>query len=96
MFNETVGISYDSDIKKAKEIMLEVAKKQDHLITSEPIQTFVSELGDSAVQIGLRFWVETEFFWPTKWAVLEEVKNRFDKAGINICYNQLDVHIKER
>lgn len=95
MFNETVGISYDSDIKKAKEIMLEVAEKQDHLITSEPIQTFVSELGDSAVQIGLRFWVETEYFWPTKWAVLEEVKNRFDKAGVEICFNQLDVHIKK-
>lgn len=95
MFNETVGISYDSDIKKAKEIMLEVAEKQDHLITSEPIQTFVSELGDSAVQIGLRFWVETEYFWPTKWAVLEEIKNRFDKAGVEICFNQLDVHIKK-
>ncbi|SDH96868.1 small conductance mechanosensitive channel [Pseudobutyrivibrio sp. 49] len=95
MFNETVGISYDSDIKKAKEIMMEIAEKQDHIITSEPIQTFVSELGDSAVQIGLRFWVETEYFWPTKWAVLEEVKNRFDKAGIEICFNQLDVHIKK-
>ena len=95
MFNETVGISYDSDIKKAKEIMQEIAEKQDHLITSEPIQTFVSELGDSAVQMGLRFWVETEYFWPTKWTVLEEIKNRFDKAGIEICFNQLDVHIKK-
>ena len=95
MFNETVGISYDSDIKKAKEIMQEIAEKQDHLITSEPIQTFVSELGDSAVQMGLRFWVETEYYWPTKWAVLEEIKNRFDKAGIEICFNQLDVHIKK-
>ena len=95
MFNETVGISYDSDIKKAKEIMQEIVEKQDHLITSEPIQTFVSELGDSAVQMGLRFWVETEYYWPTKWAVLEEIKNRFDKAGIEICFNQLDVHIKK-
>ena len=95
MFNETVGISYDSDIKKAKEIMKEVAEKQDHLITSEPIQTFVSELGDSAVMMGLRFWVETEYYWPTKWAVLEEIKDRFDKAGVEICFNQLDVHIKK-
>lgn len=95
MFNETVGISYDSDIKKAKAIMKEVAEKQDHLITSEPIQTFVSELGESAVMMGLRFWVETEYYWPTRWAVLEEIKHRFDKAGIEICFNQLDVHIKK-
>ncbi len=96
MFNETVGISYDSDIKKAKEIMKAIAEKQDHLITDEPVKVFVAELADSSVQIGLRFWVETEFFWQTKWDVLEEIKNRFDKEGVEICFNQLDVHIKEK
>ncbi|MCR5195609.1 MAG: mechanosensitive ion channel family protein [Pseudobutyrivibrio sp.] len=96
MFNETVGISYDSDIKKAKSIMQQIAEQQDHLITSEPIKVFVAELGDSAVQIGLRFWVETEYYWPTKWAVLEEIKERFDKQGIEICFNQLDVHIVDK
>lgn len=94
MFNETVGISYDADIKKAKAIMLEIAEKQDHLITSEPIKVFVSELADSSVQVGLRFWVETEYYWQTKWDVLEEIKYRFDKENIEICFNQLDVHIK--
>ncbi|SHI76242.1 mechanosensitive ion channel family protein [Pseudobutyrivibrio xylanivorans] len=96
MFNETVGISYDSDIKKAKEIMKAIAEKQDHLITDEPVKVFVAELADSSVQIGLRFWVETEYFWQTKWDVLEEIKNRFDKEGVEICFNQLDVHIKEK
>ncbi|SEA65186.1 small conductance mechanosensitive channel [Pseudobutyrivibrio sp. ACV-2] len=96
MFNETVGISYDSDIKKAKKIMHEIAEKQDHLITSEPIKVFVAELADSSVQIGLRFWVETEYYWQTKWDVLEEIKNRFDKEHVEICFNQLDVHIKEK
>jgi len=96
MFNETVGISYDSDIKKAKEIMLAIAEKQDHRMTDEPVKVFVSELGESAVLIGLRFWIETEYFWDTKWDVLEEIKDKFDKAGINICFNQLDVHIKEK
>ena len=96
MFNETVGISYDSDIKKAKEIMKAIAEKQDHLITDEPVKVFVAELADSSVQIGLRFWIETEYFWQTKWDVLEEIKNRFDKEGVEICFNQLDVHIKEK
>ena len=94
MFNETVGISYDSNIKKAKEIMLAIAEKQDHRISNEPVKVFVSELADSSVQIGLRFWIETEYFWQTKWDVLEEIKERFDKNGIEICFNQLDVHIK--
>ena len=94
MFNETVGISYDSNIKKAKEIMLAIAEKQDHRISNEPVKVFVSELADSSVQNCLRFWIETEYFWQTKWDVLEEIKERFDKNGIEICFNQLDVHIK--
>ncbi len=92
-FNETVGISYSSDIKKAKEIMRYIAEHQEHRITSEPIKVFVAELGDSAVQIGLRFAIETDYYWETKWATLEEIKDRFDKAGVEICFNQLDVHI---
>ena len=95
MFNETVGISYSSDIKRAKGIMEYIATQQDHRISSEPISVFVAELGDSAVQIGLRFWIETEYYWETKWRVLEQIKERFDKAGIEICFNQLDVHIKK-
>lgn len=96
MFNETVGISYDSDIKKAKTIMREIAEKQDHIIDTDSIQVFVDELADSAVQIGLRFWITTDYYWTTKWEVLEEIKNRFDKEGIEICFNQLDVHIKQQ
>lgn len=95
MFNETVGISYDSDIKKAKEIMNRIAEKQDHRISDEPINVFVAELADSSVNIGLRFWIETDYYWKTKWDVLEEIKYAFDKEGIEICFNQLDVHIKQ-
>ena len=93
LFNEVVGISYSSDIKKAKEILQLVAEHQDHRVTNEPILTFVSELGESAVMMGLRFTVETEYYWTTKWNTLEEIKERFDKAGLEICFNQLDVHI---
>ena len=96
LFNETVGISYDSDIKKAKEILKYIAENCEHRVDNLPIQVFVSELGDSAVLLGLRFPIEIDYFWQAKWATLEEIKNRFDKAGIEICFNQLDVHIKDK
>lgn len=95
LFNETVGISYGSDISKAKEILHDIAEKSEHRLELAPIQVFVSELGESAVQIGLRFAVDTNHYWQTKWDTLEEVKNRFDKAGVEICFNQLDVHITQ-
>ena len=93
MFNETVGISYSADIKKAKEILYEIALATKTRVEDEDIKVFVKELGDSAVQIGLRFWISTDEFWDTKWATLEEIKKRFDAEGIEICFNQLDVHI---
>ena len=96
LFNETVGISYDSDIKKAKEILKYIAENCEHRVDNLPIQVFVSELGDSAVLLGLRFPIEIDYFWQAKWDTLEEIKNRFDKAGIEICFNQLDVHIKDK
>lgn len=96
LFNETVGISYDSDIKKAKEILKYIAENCEHRVADIPIQVFVSELGDSAVLLGLRFPIDIDYFWQAKWDTLEEIKNRFDKAGIEICFNQLDVHIKDK
>lgn len=91
--NETVGISYSSDIKKAKEIIQYIIDNTKTKLPDEPVDIFVAELADSAVKIGFRFYTSTDDYWATKWAVLEEIKDRFDNAGIDICYNQLDVHI---
>lgn len=96
MFNETIGISYDSDIKKAKEIMYDIALQAPNRVENEPIKVFVADLGDSAVKIGLRFWIKPDDFWQTKWDTLEKIKTEFDKNGVEICFNQLDVHINNK
>ena len=79
-----VGISYESDIRKAKDILRRLVEEQ---------QFFVDELGESAITVGLRAWVATENYWPVKWKMNERIKEEFDAAGISIPYNQLDVHI---
>ena len=96
LFNETVGISYDSDIKKAKEILYNIAENEEHRTNDCDIQVFVSELADSAVLIGLKFSIDINYFWAVKWATLEEIKRRFDNEDVEICFNQLDVHIKQQ
>ena len=55
-----VGISYDSDLKKAKDILYRLADEERDRLKSEDIFVFVSELAASEVKIGLRFWVKTE------------------------------------
>ncbi len=90
-----VGISYGSDIKKAKEILEQVAKDSPYLLKDEPIVAYVSELNDSSVDMGLRFWVGTDDYWTARWGALEEVKHRFDAKGIEIPFPQVTVSYAE-
>ena len=55
-----VGISYESDLLLAKQILRELIEKDPELLDREETQVFVDELGDSAVILGLRAWVKTE------------------------------------
>ena len=61
----------------------------------EPLDVYVSELGESAVMVGLRVWVKTEDYWPARWRLIEQIKNRLDAHHITIPYPQLDVKIKD-
>ena len=88
-----VGIAYHADLKKAKALLEELLTKDDAIMQDEDIKVFVDSLADSAVILGLRAWVKTDEFWPTKWRLLEEIKLAFDREGIEIPYNQLTVHM---
>ena len=90
-----VPISYDADIKKAKELLMELSQKETRRLTEEGVKVFVKELNGSSVDLGLRFWVPTEEYWNVRWDMLENIKLTFDAEGIGIPYTQLDVHMKE-
>ncbi len=89
-----VGISYDADLKKAKQLIEDMLYSDSTIIQDEDIKVFVDSLGDSSVVIGLRAWVKTEEYWKTRWRLLEQIKLTFDEEGIEIPYNQLTVHMK--
>lgn len=87
------GIGYGDDIKKAKEI-LENIVKSDERVLSEPEPTVtVASLGDSSVNFNVRPWVNRADYWPLYWDFQERVKLEFDKNGISIPFPQRDVHI---
>lgn len=88
-----VGISYDADLKKAKQLIEELLKTDASVIQDEDIKVFVDSLADSAVILGLRAWVKTEEYWTSRWRLLEEIKLKFDEEGIEIPFNQLTVHM---
>lgn len=89
-----VPIGYDADIKKAKDILMELVEAEDRRLPEE-VNVFVKELGASSVDLGLRFWVPTDQYWPVRWQLLEDIKIRFDAEGISIPFQQVDVNIKQ-
>lgn len=90
-----VGISYNSDMKEAKKLLLKLGMEDPDTLKEEekmPLAV-VEELADSAVNMMLRVWTPTDKYWEVKFRLTEAVKETFDEAGIEIPYNQLDVHV---
>ena len=91
-----ISVSYNSDLKKAKEIIMNLMKRDEATIENDdsmPFQVFVDNLGESDVVIGARCWVYNEDYWETKWRITENIKLELEKNGISIPYNQIDVHV---
>lgn len=90
-----VGISYNSDVKAAKDLLLKLGTNDPDTLKEEgkaPMAA-VDELADSSVNMLLRVWTTTDKYWDVKFRLTEAVKMTFDEAGIEIPYNQLDVHL---
>ncbi len=90
-----VGISYHADLKKAKELLTGIVDKEGRVLRDQPVNIFVSDLADSSVVLGCRFWVKTDDYWQTRWDTIEAVKLVFDENKIEIPFQQVDIHIKE-
>ena len=90
-----VGISYESDIRRAKEVLLRVLDGDPGVLQDEEKRVFVEELADSAVILGVRCYSANENFWETRWRLMEAVKYALDEAGIGIPFPQMDVHMGE-
>lgn len=86
-------ISYNDDIAQAKEIIREILEKDDRVLKEPKPVIAVSTLASSSVQIIARPWVNTPNYHAVYWQVTENVKIAFDKAGISIPFNQLDVNL---
>ncbi len=91
----TIGISYNSDIKKAKEILLEVMKNDPNVLKDPKPAVSVRELADSSVNLAIRPWTKPVNYWDVYFDTLEECKIALDNANIEIPFPQRDVHVFE-
>lgn len=90
-----IGISYDADIKSAKETLQKVMDNDVDIFHNEPKIVYVNALADSAVELGMRCFCENPKYWEVRWRLLESVKNALDDADIEIPYQQLSIHMEQ-
>ena len=89
----SVGISYQADLKRAKEVLNAILAGDEAVLKDRDMLVYVSELSSSCVMLGVRCWFKQEDFWAGKWRITENCKLALDENGIKIAYNQLDVHL---
>lgn len=90
-----VGVDYSEDIRRVKNLLSDIANNYELIEKDKGVDIFVDELASSSVNIGFRVWAKTENYWKVKWDMNENIKYEFDKAGISIPFDQLDVSIKK-
>ena len=87
------GISYDDDLRKAKQLLEEIVAADDRVLKDPAPVIVLGELADSSVNFLVRPWAKSEDYWGLYWDTTEAVKLKFDEAGISIPYPQMDVHL---
>ena len=87
-----IGIGYDDDIDKARDVIQSLLDAEDR-VHKDPAPTIVvSELADSSVNLQVRAWMNSGDLSKVTWKFNEDVKKAFDREGISIPYPQMDVH----
>jgi small conductance mechanosensitive channel len=89
-----IGISYEDDIKKAKEVMEKVLTDDERVLSDPAHLVAVKELADSSVNFVVRPWVSAADYWNVYFDMTEKIKVALDSAGITIPFPQRDVHVK--
>lgn len=90
-----IGISYESDLKKAKELLIKLINENTRVLKDPAPEVAVSELADSSVNFVVRPWVSTDAYWSVRFELIEKIKLTFDANGIVIPFPQMSVHLNK-
>ena len=90
-----ISVAYGSNIELVRATALALLESNPDVLKEEnPPTVVISNLGDSAVIVSIRCWVEHTNYWKTLYWGYEEIYKSFNAAGIQFPYPQLDIHMK--
>lgn len=90
-----VGISYESDLKKAKQLLSQMIDEDEKVIQEKDKNVYVDMLDQSSVNLGIRCWFLKEDYLEGKWRLTEQIKLIFDENNISIPYPQMQLHFEK-
>ena len=87
-----VGVDYEADLQKARNVLLELA--QDPRVLADPApQAVVATLGDSSITVSLRLWTKTADYWDVMFMLNEQARDRLKAEGIDIPFPQRVIRV---
>ena len=91
----SVGVAYDSDMNEVKKAIYSALKESSHVRFDHEPKVGIASFDDSAISVDIHVWVDTDTYSDSKYEINERIFDALCKAGIEIPFNQLDVHMIE-
>lgn len=89
----TIRLTYGSDIKAAKKVLLELLEEQEDILKDPAPAVVVGDLTESSIDLSVRFWAANEDFWDRRWYTLEHAPARLEAVGVTVALPQREVHL---
>ena len=93
--NIQLTVSYDSDLKKVKEVLYGVIAKQPLILDDPKPMVVMGGFGEDGATISVRVWADKSDYWTMYFALLEDIKVAFEEEGVRIPYRQMTVHLEQ-
>ncbi|MHA6193242.1 mechanosensitive ion channel family protein [Pseudomonas wadenswilerensis] len=88
-----VGVDYEADLQKARNVLLDLARNDPRVHKDPAPQAVVATLGDSAITVSLRIWVNTADYWDVMFMLNEHARDRLKSEGIDIPFPQRVIRV---
>ncbi len=93
MFEYTISISYDKNVKEAKDIILRVLRSNENVLTTPEPTVFIKELGDSAMVLTVRAWTKREHYVAARNSMQEKIMLELERNDISLSSNPTQISI---
>ena len=90
-----ITISYGDDVEVARRVLIEMISSDKRVMQDPAPVVYLTSLGDSAVNISARAWVNNADYWGVFFDINERIYNELPKHGLNFPFPQISVHMEK-